>query len=67
MTQPELMGTVERPRRVLLSMPMQLPAPEAAKRLTEFLASYAGDASELMFGCWDYGEELVVTAPEAAR
>ena len=62
--QPELMGTHENERVVLLAMPAQLPAVEAAQQLVDMLASYEGDKSALLLGYWDYGAEIVVTAPK---
>lgn len=38
---------------------------EVLPRLVEFVDAYQGDKSKLMFGYWEYGDEIVVTAPQA--
>ena len=63
MKQPVLMGDLENERNIVLSMPMVLPAEDAAKRLSDLLSAYEGDKSALLLGYWDYGGEIVVTAP----
>lgn len=51
-------------RRIILSLPMTMPATDAAKAINDFLGQYVGDAAHLLFGYWDYGGEIVMTAPE---
>ncbi len=63
MKQPELMGARESERGIVLRMPMMLPAVEGAQKLADFLATYEGNKSQLILGYWDYGSEIVVTAP----
>lgn len=53
-------------RRIVLTMPLVLPAIDASQRLADFLAAYGGNKPDLMFGFWEFGDELVVTAPTEA-
>lgn len=57
--QPELVDH----RQIVLDMPATMPAMEAATALNEFLETYTGDKAALMFGYWEYGDRIVVTAP----
>ena len=61
--QPELMGDHGTTRLVLLRMPMLLPADDAAKQIAACLSAYEGDRHALLLGYWDYGAEIVITAP----
>ena len=65
--QPELMGARNSQRRIVLHMPELMAATEALQQLSEFMAAYEGDRSALLFGFWDYGNEIVITAPDEAQ
>lgn len=62
--EPKLMGG----RKVILSLASDgMSLSEAMQSLSECVADYAGDRAELRFGYWEYGDEIVVTAPEDAK
>jgi hypothetical protein len=44
-----------------------MPLNDVLAQLVDFESSYDGNKTELVFGYWEYGDEIVVTAPDSER
>jgi hypothetical protein len=58
-------STLMRGRRIVWRQSADgVPLSRLVAETLDFILTYKGDRSQLLFGYWDYGSELVITEPD---